>query len=69
MKSQVKNKRNMREASTRDPFANSKGTGPIMHTPGTKPARKAKNYVEEQARKHSKKDLHEASKHMKEHMR
>jgi hypothetical protein len=47
----VKNKRNLREKQQQDPFANSKGTGPIKHAHGTKPARKAKKFQEEMKRK------------------
>lgn len=66
----VKNKRTMRESQQRSPFANEKGTGPITHKPGTKPARKAKKYVEEVKRKsikHSKEDLSKANEHMQKH--
>lgn len=45
------NKRSLREKQHRDPFANSKGTGPIRHKAGTKPARKAKKYEQEMKRK------------------
>ena len=51
MKEQVKNKRALKQKMQQDPFANEKGTGPIKHSPGTKPARKAKKYVEEMKRK------------------
>ena len=50
-KDQVKNKRTMREMQKSSPFANQKATGPIMNKPGTKPARKAKKFAEEMARK------------------
>jgi hypothetical protein len=59
----------MREAQQRHPFANEKGTGPIFHKPGTKPARRAKKFEQEMARKHSKQDLMKAHKHMEEHKR
>jgi hypothetical protein len=65
----VKNKRNMREVQHRDPFANEKGTGPIRHKAGTKPARKAKKYEAEMGRKHSKEALKEAAIHMHKHAR
>lgn len=67
MKGMPKNKRNMREKQQRHAFANEKGTGPIMNKAGTKPARKAKKFAMEMARKHSKEELHEAAKHMKMH--
>lgn len=51
MKSLPKNKRVMREKQQQSPFANKKGTGPIMHEAGTKPARKAKKFSEETKRK------------------
>lgn len=62
-----KNKRHTKQVQQRSPFANEKGTGPIMHKPGTKPARKAKKFSEEMNRKHSKEDVQKAHKHMKEH--
>lgn len=51
MKEKPKNKRYSREKSQRDPFANEKGTGPIRHKIGTKPARKAKKFDQEIKRK------------------
>jgi hypothetical protein len=60
----VKNKRNMREVQHKDPFANEKGTGPIRHKAGTKPARKAKKYEAEMSRKEERSKAHE---HMKKH--
>lgn len=62
-----KNKRHMREVQQRSPFANEKGTGPVMHKAGTKPARKAKKFAGEMNRKHSKEALSEAHAHMKKH--
>lgn len=51
MKGLPKNKRALTQKAQQDPFANSKGTGPIMHKAGTKPAIKAKKYAEEKKRK------------------
>jgi len=66
-KEMPKNKRALKQKMQRDPFANEKGTGPIMHKAGTKPARKAKKFAMEMSRKHSKEDLKSAAKHMKAH--
>lgn len=54
----------MREVQHKDPFANEKGTGPIRHKAGTKPARKAKKYEAEMSRKEERSKAHE---HMKKH--
>lgn len=62
-----KNKRFLREMQRNDPFANAKGTGPIKHVPGSKPARQAKKFQAEIQRKYSKQDLSKAAQHMKEH--
>jgi len=51
MQGKPKNKRTMREMQQRSPFANEKGTGPIMHKAGTKPARKAAKFAAEMKRK------------------
>jgi hypothetical protein len=51
MKEKVTNKRTAREVQQRNPFANEKGTGPIHHKSGTKPARKAKKFEAEMGRK------------------
>jgi len=51
MKGLPKNKRGLSQKAQQDPFANSKGTGPVMHKSGTKPARKAKKFAEEIKRK------------------
>lgn len=64
---EVKNKRALKQKSQQDPYANAKGTGPIHHKAGTKPARKAKKYAMEVSRKHSKEELSEANAHMKKH--
>lgn len=51
MKNPQTNKRYLKQIQQKDPFANSKGTGPIYHKPGTKPARKAKKFEDEMKRK------------------
>jgi len=51
MKGLPKVKRVLKQTMQRDPFANEKGTGPIMHKAGTKPARKAEKFAAEKARK------------------
>jgi hypothetical protein len=51
MKGLPKNKRALKQTMQQDPHANAKGTGPIHHVAGTKPARRAKKYMEELGRK------------------
>lgn len=54
MKGLPTNKRLAKQVQQRSPFANEKGTGPIQHVKGTKPARKAKKFEEEMKRKGAK---------------